>query len=340
LSLNVQTIPQAWTTPILDATTDGSEIIWSKGAETAGGAPDLYSFTPGASAPVLVYRDPDRASQLMPVRVSHGKYAFEDSFLNADGTGAWRLWLVTSAGAKAQVLDSSADDPHGMPTPVVWITLTKDRLIWNAVHQTQNGPHFYLRDHEFSSGTTSTLLDVDASKTEIWYPDSDDHGRLVYATVDYAANGGTFYHVYFAQLGGGALQPRQLDSEGDSTEPVLSGDTVVWKSVTGASVSNEGSLSRYSLAAGTSSQLLMPGISRLNDETAGSRFVAGWEDHTLFELYDLKTDSALVIEKHPPTAAEGVVHQFVAGNLAVFVRILNASNTNLQLCWLRLPTAS
>jgi hypothetical protein len=197
-----------------------------------------------------------------------------------------------------------------------------------------------LRDHEFSSGTTSTLLDVDASKTEIWYPDSDDHGRLVYATVDYAANGGTFYHVYFAQLGGGALQPRQLDSEGDSTEPVLSGDTVVWKSVTGASVSNEGSLSRYSLAAGTSSQLLMPGISRLNDETAGSRFVAGWEDHTLFELYDLKTDSALVIEKHPPTAAEGVVHQFVAGNLAVFVRILNASNTNLQLCWLRLPTAS
>jgi len=340
LSLSVQTIPQAWTTPILDATTDGNEIIWSKGGETAGGAPDLYSYVPGASSPVLIYRGPDRASQLMPIRVSHGKYAFEESFLNADGTGAWRLWLIPSADANAKLIDSSAADPHGMPTPVVWIALTGDRLVWNSLHQTPTGPHFYLRDYELNGGITRTLLDVAASQSEIWYPYADDQGRLVYSTVEYSANGSTSYHVYFAQLGGGAFQPRQLDIDGNSTEPVLSGDTVVWKNVTGTSVSNDGSLVRYSLATGTSSQMLMPGLTGLNDETAGNRFVAGWADHTLFELYDLRTDSTVVVEKHDPTAPEGVVHPFAAGDLVVFVRILDPSNTNLQLCWLRLPTAS
>jgi hypothetical protein len=146
----VQTIPQAWTTPILDATTDGNIIIWSKGGGTVGGAPDLYSYTPGASSPVLIYRGPDRASQLMPIRTSHGRYAFEESFLNADGSDAWRLWLIPSAGAQAQLIDSSAEDPHGMTTPVVWIALTNDRLFWNSLHQTPTGPHFYLRDYQFS----------------------------------------------------------------------------------------------------------------------------------------------------------------------------------------------
>jgi hypothetical protein len=158
--------------------------------------------------------------------------------------------------------------------------------------------------------------------------------------VEYLANGKILYHVYLAQLGSGALQPRQLDSDGYSTEPVLSGDTVVWKGVSGSNVSNDGPLTRYSLATGTSSQLLMTDFAGQNDETAGNRFVAAWSDHTIFELYDLQTDSTLLIEKYPPTAYEGVVHQFVDGDLVVFVRILDASNTNLQLCWLRLPTVN
>jgi hypothetical protein len=155
--------------------------------------------------------------------------------------------------------------------------------------------------------------------------------------VEYLANGKTSYHVYFAQLSGGPFLPRQLDIDGNSTEPVLSGDTVVWKNVTGTSVSNDGSLVRYSLVTGRSSQMMMTDFSGQNDESAGNRFVAAWSDHTIFELYDLQTDSTVLVEKHDPIAPEGVVHPFVAGNLVVFVRILDASNTNLQLCWLRLP---
>jgi hypothetical protein len=339
-TLDIQTIPQSWTTPILGATTDGSEIIWSKGGDTVEGAPDLYSFAPGASAPTLIYRSPNRTSQLMPIAVSHGKYAFEEGFANTDRTGGWRLWLVPSAGASAQLIDSSAKDPHGMPTPVVWISLTKDRLIWSCVHQTQSGPAFYLRSYEFKTSTIRDLIAVDPATTEVWYPNADDQGRLIYSTVEYSPNGNVSYHVYFWQITAGAFQPRRLDSDGTSTEPVLSLDTVVWKSVSGDNVSNAGLLTRYSLAAGTSSQLTLTGLSTFNDETAGNRYVAAWEDHTLFELYDLQTDSTLVVEKHAATAAEGVVHQSLAGDMVVFVRILDPSNTNLQLCWLRLPPLS
>jgi hypothetical protein len=277
----------------------------------------------------------------MPIAVSHGRFAFEESFLNADGTGGWRLWYVPSAGAQAQLIDSSAKDPHGMPAPAVWIALTSDRLIWNAVHQTPAGPHFYLRSYELMTGITRNLLEAAASQTEFWYPNADDQGRLVYATVEYSATGNTSFHVYFAQLtDDDALQPHRLDTDGDSTEPVLSGDTVVWKSVTGNSVTNDGSLTRYSLTSGTSSQIWMTGLSGVSYETAGDRFVAGWGDHTIFELYDLQTDSTLLIEKHDPTSPEGAGHPFVGGDMVVFVRILDASNTNLQLCWLRLPPPS
>ena len=72
-------------------------------------------------------------------------------------------------------------------------------------------------------------------------------------------------------------------------------------------------------------------------ETAGNRFVAAWGDHTVFSLYDLETDTSLVVEKHAPTAMEGVVRPAVAGDLVVFIRMLDNTNRNLQLCWLRLP---
>jgi hypothetical protein len=330
----VQTLPQAWTTPLLDAVTDGSQIVWSKGGgDSQIGAPDLWTYAPGDDGPKLVYRGVNRDAQLMPIAVSHGKYAFEESFSYPDGSTGWSLWLMESMDSTPVLVDSSLKDPHDLAAPAVWISLTRDRLIWNALHQSAAGPHFYLRDYEFADSTTRNLADSDATQTQYWFPDADDSGRLVYSTVE-NTSGTTAFHVYFAQLGSGPFHPRRLDSDGYATEPVLSGGNVVWKTTDG-NVGNPGQLIRYSLSTGSSSPMPMDGLS-ISNETAGNRFVTGWTDHTLFELYDLKTNSTVVVERHDPTAPEGVVRPYVGGDMVVFVRILDASNANLQLCWLRL----
>ena len=335
--LDVQAIPQAWTTPILDAKTDGAEIVWSKGGDSIHGAPDLYAYVPGSASPVLVYRGANREAQLMPIAVSHHRYAFEEIW--GDGnTGYWKLYYVSSPGAPPQLIDSNAADPQDLAAPATWIAMTSDRLIWNSAHAGPSGPRWYLRSYDFATGVTRNLLDADGTATEYWFPDADDSGRLVYATVEYGSHPQEpAYHVYLAQITDGPLQPRQLDHYGYATEPVLSGDTVVWKSVAYGSVASMGPLTRYSIRTGSTSPISMLGGGDPDYETAGNRFVAAWTDHTVFSLYDLETDTSLLVEEHAPTAMEGVVRPAVAGDLVVFIRMLDSTNRNLQLCWLRLP---
>ena len=327
---------------MLDASTDGTELIWSKGGDTARGAPDLYSYVPGAGAPTLVYRDPDRTAQLMPIAVHGGRYAFEETVFHSDGSGDWRLWYVAGAGRKPLLLDSSLSDPMDLPAPAVWLALTNERLFWNAVHESSSGPRYYLRSYEFETGLTRNLVEADAERTEFWFPNADDRGRLVYATVEYsngnASTAGASFHVYYAEIGDGPLEPRRLDTDGTSTEPVLSGDSVIWKSVTSNAVWNSGDLSRHSLLSGSGSPVAFDQQPGVDYETAGNRFVAAWlDDDTIFEIYDLQTDRPLLIEKHQPTSPHGVVRPVAAGNLLLFIRVDNEPGANLQLCWMRLP---
>jgi hypothetical protein len=344
-ALDVHLIPQDWTTPLLGTSTDGTEIVWSKGGDSAHGAPDLYRYVPGDSGPTLIYRGADRMAQLMPIAVRHGKYAFEETYGREDGSAGWRLWYIAAAGRAPVLLDSNSDDPHGLAAPPVWIALTDARLVWSAIHQTASGPHYYLRSYEIGTGAARNLADADATRTEYWFPNADDSGRLVYGTVEYKAPSATAdrpaFHVYFAEIGAGPLLPTRLDTDGNSAEPVLSGDTVIWKSVTGDNVVNRGSLTRYSLSTRTTAQVFIGGQAEVNDATAGNRFVAAWlPDDTIFELYDLQTNASFAIEKHDPTSPLGVVRPVVAADMVVFTRVNNEPGANLQLCWAHLPASS
>jgi hypothetical protein len=278
----------------------------------------------------------------MPIAVHHGKYAFEEEIDHGDGTGGWRLWYIPAAGASAVVLDSTDNDPQALAStsPAVWLALTDDRLVWNAIHETPTGPHFYLRSYEFKNRITRNLAEADASSTEFWFPDADDAGRLVYSTVERSASGSittTSYHVYYTQIGDGPLQPQRLDKDGDSTEPVLSGDDVVWKAVN-EGVTSWGGLSRYPLSKGVRDDVFFDHQTSADYQTAGDRYVAAWlPDDTIFEVYDLQTDTSLLIEKHEPTSPHGVVRPKIAGDLLTFIRVDNDPGADLQLCWTRLP---
>lgn len=344
-ALDVHLIPQDWTTPLLATSTDGTEIVWSKGGDSEHGAPDLYGFIPGASSPTLLYRGPDRTGQLIPIAVHHGKYAFSETYERADGSAGRRVWFIGGAGQAPILLDSNQDDPHGLAAPPEWIALTDSWLIWTTIHQTPKGPHYYLRSYELKTGVSRDLADADATRTEYWFPNADDAGRLVYGTVEYGGSGGSadqpVFHVYLAQLGTGPLNPTRLDSDGNSAEPELNADTVIWKSPDRASVGSGGQLKRYSLTSHTTSQLIFGDQAYENDPTVGNRFVAAWlPDDTIFELYDLQVGATFEVERQEPTSPRGVVRPVVAGDLVVFIRVDNTPGAELQLCWARLPASS
>jgi hypothetical protein len=342
--LDIHLVPQAWTTPLLDTATDGSEIIWSKGGDTQHGAPDIYAWTPGDPSPKLLVRGSDREAQAGPIAVHHGRYAFEEAIDHGPGNRGWRVWYIPAAGQKPLLVDTSATDPQSVAevAPATWLALTDDRLIWNAYHQSPSGPRFYLRSFDFKTGTTRNLLEADAAQTQYWFPNADDEGRLVYSTIERSGTDPAAYtyayHVFLAQVNTGPLQPRQLDKDGRATEPVLRGDAVVWKRTDG-SVSGWGNLERFTLTTGALDDLDFDHQSGVDDFTVGNRFVAAWlPDDTIFEVYDLQTGTNLLIEQYAPTSPKGVVRPEVGGDLLTFIRHDNF--TNLQLCWTRLPPPS
>ncbi len=342
---HVECLPQAWTGMMLLDSTDGSELIWSRGESGEQWAPDLYGFTPGASTPSLIYRDPNRNAQLNTIAVHRGRYAFEELFTNKDGTSGWRLWFIASKGSAPIVLDSNADDPQGLPVPGIVAAFTDEQVTWNTVHSVKGQVFWSLRSYTFSTKTTRTLVEAPETATEFWFPNADDRGRLVYATVEYGPDRQTktaAYHVYIANLTDNPLQPRRLDSDGLATEPVLSdGDTVVWKTVDPSmSIATWGSLYRFSLSGRQEHQISFDDQTMLDYHSAGNRYVVGWESNaTSFNAYDLETDTSLWIEKHEPTSTVGAHMAVVSEDMVVFIRADDSlpGGKNKWLCYAKLP---
>ncbi len=330
---------------LLDST-DGSEIIWSNGPAGEQWAPDLYAYTPGDPAPTLVFRNQNRSAQLNTIAVHHGKYAFEELFTNKDGTTGWRLWFIAAKGSAPVVLDSNAADPQGLPVPAIWSTITDGQVVWNSVHMVAGQGTWSLRSYDFSTKTTRTLVEAPENRTEFWFPNADDGGRVVYSTVEYGPDdqaATAAYHVYIASLSDNPLKPRQLDKDGLAAEPVLAGDgdTVVWKTVSPPmSVATWGQLVRYSLRTATTQQMFFDDQTNLDYQSAGNRYVAGWVwNSRSFDVYDLETDSSVAIEEHEPTSSIGAYNAVAAQDLLVFVRGDDSKpgGRNKWLCDAKLP---
>ncbi len=338
--LTIHKIPQSETTALMDATTDGHEIVWSRGPadSTSGAAPDMYSFKPGIAGPTLIFRDSDAGVQLSPLAVHSGRYAFVEVF-NRPGGGdqsGWRLWYISASGQKPIMVDTSESDPATFASVVPQISLTDSALIWTAVHLVNGKTNYFLRSYSTQTLKTSNLLASAAATTEYWFPNADDQGRLVYGTVEYAPpDAAPAFHVYLADLTKTPLQPRRLDAAGNAANPVLTGGEVIWRTVT-SNISDWGQAIRFSLSSGTTSAVSFQYETKLQYISAGGRFLAPWFwDNTVFELFDLATNKPVLVKKYDPTSSSAVVRPVAAGNLVIFIIGEDPPGSPLQLCWIR-----
>ncbi len=330
---------------LLDGT-DGEEIVFTRGRTGEEWAPDLWAFRPGDMEPGLIWEDPNRNAQIHVLAVHHGRYAFEELSTNKDGSGTWRLWYLASRTAKPIILDSNAGDPRDMPVAGVTPALTDSQVTWNAMHMVGGKVIWSLRSYDFLTGKTRILIQGEDDVTEYWFPDADDQGRLVFSDVEYGPDrsyDNAKFHVFIANLADNPIKPRRLDTDGFASEPVLvaDGDTVVWKGVDRPFwVGNWSQLYRYSLSKGDVRILNFDAQPGMAYQTAGNRFVVGWEwDSTRFLVYDLETDSTLYLEKHDPRSPEGVTRAVVAGDMVVFIRGNRdlPGGKNKWLCYAKLP---
>lgn len=339
-ALVVHDIPKSYTTPLLDVATDGSQIIWSRGTPgSAGGVPYLYRYTLGGPSPSLVYSDPDPTVTISPIAVGGGGYAFVEQFSRGGAAIGWRLFYEPRSGQPAVKVDTSESDPASFNGLIPQITLAGNYLVWTAVHPSGAGAEFFLRAYSIQSGQITTLQSSPASQTEYWFPSADGANRLVYSTVEYSAPGSSpKFHVYLiAKIGASDAQPARLDTDGAATNPVISGDTVAWKTVTG-NVNNYGRLVLYSLSTRTAHQVKFANQPFAATPSIGNRYAAVWGmDVSDLELFDCVADQPLTLYKSGPPSPILYVRPVVARDILVFSIGSNNANVDLQLSWMYLP---
>jgi hypothetical protein len=315
---------------LLDAKSDGTEIVWSAG----GGpnikfAPDLYRYRPADAAPEVAFRNPERDSNLLPVVAFDGRFAFVEQNARLYGDAGWRLWYVPSVGAPPVLVDSS-DVTGAEASPLPFLAMSGDDLVWTAVHRPDAGLRYELLRYATATGMRSVIAASDPAVSEYWSPAIDGH-LLVYGTVEQESGGPTF-HVYVRDLMSQA-PPRRLDTTGHAAMPALRGDTVVWKEIS-SNVLQWGMLRQASLSGPATSQLLFDRQSMVDYASIGTRYVAAsLADDTDFQLFDLVSGTPWSVWRGSPTGRAGIVRPNIAGNLLVFLRIPDDRNAALELCW-------
>jgi hypothetical protein len=335
-------ISQAFTTPLLDATTDGTHLIWSKGTPgSTDGAPFLYEYTFGEPAPSLVYSDSDKTATISPIAVGSSGLAFVEEFSRGGSSIGWRLFYLPQSASRPILVETSEMDPASFNGLIPQIAITNRYLVWTAVHAVNGVGQFSIRAYSLDSGHVSTLQTALASKTEYWFPNADSQDRLVYSTVEHSAPGAAVsFHVYFIDnMATPTLQPSRLDSDGDATNPVISGDTVVWKKVVD-NVTNYGdALFLYSLSGGRSRTITLPDQPFVATPSVGNRYLAVWGmDATRLQLFDCAKNQAFDVFSNPPSrSSPAYVRPVVAGNVLAFISGSNDPSVPLQLSWMYLP---
>lgn len=326
------------TAPALQSTTDGSVIVFSGGAGVEDGAhaPDLYAAMPGEPARLL-FHNPDRDSDLLPVAVGGGWVAFGEANLRTLGDQAWILWLLPLEGGDRVELDRNPV-LHGSPYPVV--AVNERHVVWQAFHETDEGERSQLIHVLLPDLVREILFSADPTRYQWWEP-ALDGDRLVYTEVDYVAGdpGSAFkpaeLYAKLLDLSSPAHEPVRLDASGRATEPAISGSTVVWKEADNVFI--WGSLSVHSLTDGTTRFASVSPQSGIKTPSVGNRYVAFWGiDDTEFYLYDLKLGTtAKVLQMAPDSELPGALRPEVTGDLLVW---LQGTDVGAAVAWARLPT--
>lgn len=323
-NLEIFDIPQEFTTPLLEAISDGESIVWSSGAaEGREEAPDLYRYVPGAAEPELIYRNFDRDSYLIPIATAAGRYVFSELNTRLYGQVGWGLWYLE--GPNAQPVELDRFDPNREQySPYPWIAMDSERVVWTSGHGPVGASRSDLLMVEIPSLERTVLRSEPYDERQMWFVDLDD-GRVVYDMVLYATDDHPEEerHVYLLDVRNAAAEPQRLDTTGLAAMPLITGNTVVWKETTlEFDARNWGTLVRHSLTDGTTQPLDFGPNESLNYPAMGDRFVVAWAtDDTNFYIHDLVERRALRVLDFEPTSHSGIVRPHVQGDLLVFVEV-------------------
>lgn len=338
----IHVVPREFTTPVEDIKTDGHEIAWSRGDGETVGAPDLWSLTTQDETPRLVWRNPNRDSDLLPIAVNASRYAFVEQNLRLYGSGGWKLWFLPRAGGApvgVDVVDWRAGEPA---PPLPSITLAGNRLVWATLHHTADGLRFELMSRELDSGRTTVLAASKPSEIEYWFPALDESGEmLTYATVEHA-NAEVAFHVYLMDFSG-ASAVRRLDGDGLATNPVINAGWIAWRTVATAAgnVTNASDMVEFgSVTADSSSPLSIRKsaiLGPITDLSAGSHYLAGWRWQDMdLQVVDVISGSPVIVDRIPVGDQPGLERPTIAGNLIAYLHGYMDAQP-LQLSWVQLP---
>lgn len=335
VTVEIHEVPVEVTELLQDYRTDGKEIVFSSGPvdDPLATAPDLYRYNRDTGAREIIFSNPDRDSNLLPIAVSDGQYAFAEINPRLYGEDGWALWYMSSSEATPRLLDRT-DAEQEMPSPLPLMSMSGHRIAWQAFHQTQEGARSQLLLAELPDGDKRVLFSARPDTEEQYWTPSLDGDQLVYSVVDYS-EADTPRHVYLIDLADPDSTPRRLDTSGRAVTPAIHGDSVVWKEAD--DVFDWGTITRFSLANGRPASLTFGRQEQLNYPSVGDRFVAAWgRDYSVLYVYDLERREAVVIEQWPESPpAAGSVRPLISGRLLLWVSFTEPQGS-IHLKWAEL----
>jgi hypothetical protein len=254
----------------------------------------------------------------------------------AFGRGVFKLWYISAPGKAALVIDEG--DSELLP----FFAISGDRLVWTVVHGEPRRSE--LRMLDLRSMTTTVLLSADPLKIQYWFPAIDgDHVVVgsIEPSADYTSDA---RHIYLLDLAGGG-PPVQLDHDTSASEPVIHGDTVIWKeSDPTMHLLNAGTIVRYSLREKTSRPIELPVAERwlgFTNPSIGRTYATAWpQDFRHLYVSDLRTDRIIdVADSETPGGplSDGASRAEIAGDLLSYV--FGHGNGDLELRWIDLAQA-
>jgi hypothetical protein len=329
-------------TSALHVTTDGTSIYFSGGSDatTSDYAPDLYRATPGGPAE-LIFDNPRRASNLIPVAAGGGYVAFGEENADVYGSRAWVLWLMAPGADEPIELERN---PAGNDGPLPLVAVNDAHVVWQAIGFGPVLERAELVEVALPERARRVIRSADPQDYQWWDP-ALDADTLVYSEVDYlhgdAASLSKPAELYAMALDLSApgAEPVRLDTSGRATEPAVRGSTVVWKEAD--NVFAWGTLSLLERDGDRDrdapTMVVTSPQGAIKSPSVGNRFVGFWGiDDTEFVLYDLKTDAvADVFILDPASEIGGAFRVEVAGDLVVWVQGAEGGSV---VAWGRLPT--
>jgi hypothetical protein len=189
------------------------------------------------------------------------------------------------------------------------------------------------------------LAEADASERAYWLPSLRSR-QLAFVDVAIGAEPSEdVRHVMLLDLDASEEAPRQLDTSGNATMPVLTDDEVVWKEPDqGFAMFNWGRLVRYSFETDQLSTVRIGPQEYVNYPSGGGRFVAMWgADAFTFAVHDLERGASRLIVSYD-NEVDAIRRPHLAGDLLVWLHTRTDGRGNgppspIEYAWLPEPGA-